>query len=56
MDSQIIAKLRAKAERCRELAAEASDAEAAQSLLQLADEIETAIPVFEDNKAKLGAA
>ena len=38
MDSEIIRKLRAKAERCRQLAAKASDGEAADSLLQLAAE------------------
>lgn len=56
MDSEIIVKLRAKAERCRELAAKATDSEAAESLLQLANEIEAAIPVLEDNGAKLRAS
>jgi len=56
MDSEIIVKLRAKAERCRALAAKATDPEAADSLLQLAGEIEAAIPVLEDNGAKLKAS
>ena len=56
MDSEVIVKLRAKAERCRELAARATDPEAAESLLQLAGEIEAAIPMLEDNEAKLKAS
>jgi len=56
MDSEIIVKLRAKAERCRELAAKATDPEAAESLLKLAEEIDAAIPLLEDNGAKLRAS
>lgn len=56
MDSEIIVKLRAKAERCRELAAKATDPDAAESLRQLADEIDAAIPVLEDNGSKLRAS
>ena len=53
MDSEIIAKLRVKAERCRALAATATDPEAAESLRQLAGEIEAAIPLLETNGEKL---
>jgi hypothetical protein len=56
MDSEIIVKLRAKAERCRELADKATDPEAAESLLQLAGEIEAALPMFENNEARLKAS
>jgi hypothetical protein len=56
MDAVIIRKLRAKAHRCRELAAKATDTEVAESLTQLADEIEAAIPVLEGNKARVESA
>ena len=46
-DPELIRKVRSKAVRCRELASAASDAEAAQSLLQIASDIETVLPLFE---------
>jgi hypothetical protein len=41
--------LRAHAVRCRKLAEEATDPEAARALLQLAADIDAAIPILEEN-------
>ena len=44
-----IEKLRANAARCRELSTTASDPEVAQALLQIASEIDAAVPILEDD-------
>jgi len=43
--------LRLSAERCRHLAERASDSEASEALMRIAAEIETALPVLEDDVA-----
>ena len=49
MPSQIAEYLRAKANRCRELAASASDEEAAAALRQMADDMEAAVAALESS-------
>ena len=52
MDPDLIRKVRSKAVRCRELASAASDAEAAQSLLQIAGDIETVLSSIETHDSE----
>ena len=47
MDRQLVEYLRAKAKRCRELAESASDAEAADALQHMADDMELASSALE---------
>jgi hypothetical protein len=44
-----ITKLRESADRCRRLAAAASDPNVAKILREIADEMEAAIPILEEN-------
>jgi len=46
--AKIVEKFRATANRCRHLAATATDDEVAQELLQIAEEIEAALPLVRD--------
>ena len=47
LHQDVVMKLRADAANCRHLAKAASDPEAADALLQIADDIDVAISVFE---------
>jgi hypothetical protein len=44
---EVVGRLRAKAEQCRQLADRASDSEAAEALQQIADDIEIALSVLQ---------
>lgn len=64
MNSEQLQSIRSKASRCRELAKAASDTEAADELLRIAAELESALHVFGDEgssvvpglKGRLGRA
>ena len=52
MNPEYIQTMRFKALRCRELAETASDAEAAEELLRIAAELETAVHVLGDERSE----
>lgn len=51
---QYIDRLKANAARCRELADSASDPEAMQTLLEIAGDIESAVPILEQDAHRKG--